>query len=163
MKFESQYLIGLFLFLRMLQLSMDRALGGDWKELCVFFAGQPSPNDVLRSMSKRCGYDVTSGLESSVELPPKSRGTKLSLNREEIKYISWCLLIASELLQRRDGLPSKGEIAEFRLNLAYAEELVQRRLKRTTRPIEYIEHFNQNEMANFHSIEDLVGKSWPSG
>lgn len=162
MKFEKRYLIGLFLFIRMLQLSLDRALDGRWKDLLEFMETQPNIREVIHSISEICGSDVVPTMAPAPLSGQNKMLQKLTLDREEVSFVCWWLQMSADLLQREDSPATNKEISDIRCNLAYAEELVETRLGKTDRSIQYVEHYNQSEMIKCKSITDLVGRSWPS-
>jgi len=167
MKLDDKFVLGLFLFLRMLQLSFDRALGGRWDNLTKYLAEQPNFRNVVSMLSVVCKYDV---LPNSAPNKPTASSLNVAksflgictLNKDEISFISWWLLKADDLVERAEYEPSVDEITEVRLNLAYAEELVRSRLKYKDHSIEYVEHFNQNDVHKCRSIEEIVGEPWPN-
>ncbi|TQV84820.1 hypothetical protein FKG94_04715 [Exilibacterium tricleocarpae] len=167
MKFDETFLMGLFLFIRMLQLSFDRALGGKWADMVDYLGGQPNCRDIIFRLSEISGYDVppkampSKPVANSFSVAKPLFG-KFVLKEDELSFICWWLLQAAGLIERTEYEPSADEIVEIRVNLAYAEDLIRTRLGVKDHSVEYVEHFNQSKMNKCRSIEEIVGEPWPS-
>ncbi len=166
MKFDETFLIGLFLFIRMLQLSFDRALGGKWVDLVDYLGGQPNCRDIAFRLSAISGYDLPKTMPSK----PAARSfsvakplfRRVGFREDELSFICWWLLQAADLIEQAEYEPSADEIVEVRVNLAYAEDLIRTRLRMKDHSVEYVEHFSQSEMNRCKSIEEIIGEPWPN-
>lgn len=171
MKFKEKYLLGLFLYLRMLQLSFDRAMPGKWGDLVEYLGRHPNCRYVISSLSITCKFEVVFKVRPNelVDLTQNyAKSTlrkliqrKLALTKDEVSFIGWWLTQAAVLIERDESSLSADEIAEVRLNLAYAEELVRSRLKNKSQSILCVHHYNKNDMTSCQSIEEILGEVWP--
>ncbi len=166
-RIDTNFLLGLYLFIRQLQLSIDRSLNDDWTKLVRYLDSKTSIQmvlDRLQSMS-------TINLEDKIAIegvykPTLSKGfwgtfiaRKSCLTDEELIYIYAQLKILVSLL--KNNSPDHKELIELRMNLFHSEALVANRIsKRNLVNKEFVEHFNQNEFLSFESIDKLVGKPW---
>ena len=166
MKFDEKFILGLFLFVRMLQLSFDRALGGRWESLVEYLSSQPNCRNVVSLLLAICGYDLIPKTVPKKPFTISFKATRLvpkrlTLSKDELLFIAWWLLKAADLIERGECAPSVDEITEVRFNLACAEELIRSRLRNKDQLIEYVEHFNQSDINKCRSIEEIVEGSWP--
>lgn len=162
MGFDQSYLTGLFLYLRMLQLSLDRAIAGDWIDFISFLKSQKKPCDVLNSISNLCGYNAIPATVPSF-LPSENVTSGVCiLEKQEISFICWWLNQTAKLVEQRNYVPNNKEVVDVRYNLAVAEELVRATLDMQDKSMDYVEHFNQNDVLKCKPIEHFVGEDWPN-
>ena len=140
-EFDKQFMLGLFLFVRMLHLSLDRAIGGGWNNFVNYMTAQPNLRSVSIALSKRSGYQfpparAPSKPATDSRLLSDSKSKVPMLDRAELNFISWWLERADKLINGESSPPPLDEIIEVRLNLAYAQELIRSRLGTQDRSIE---------------------------
>ncbi len=165
-RLDKNFLLGLYLFLRQLQLSIDRSLNDDWAALVEYLSYKTSVQEVLDKLQSASTIDLEKRAGDKVERPCLSKGLssvvgrKNCLSNEEIIYIYAKLkTIASFLVG--DSAPHREALINLRMDLLHSEELVKIRIsKKYLTSKEFVEHFNQNEALACKGIDELVGRSW---
>ncbi len=164
--FEQKFLLGLFLFIRQLQLSIDRSLNDDWKKLAVYLKSKASIQDVLERLISISKLDLKkSRLHSSKRSLPKrllpSFFSRLNtLTENEIIFIYSRLQSVSVILSDHEP-PNRQELISLRYDLYQAEELVKGKIEKSAvKDKEYVAHFNQNKHLVFRELDELVGEAW---
>lgn len=164
--FDKRFLLGLFLFLRQLQLSIDRSFD-DWVGLVGYLSSKTPIETVLDKLQATSTIDLDNSTIDGVERPALSNGLLASvlgrkncLSGEELVYIYMHLKTLSSYLLRDDP-HGRQDLIDLRMDLQYSENLVRGRINRSALTgKEFVEHFNQNETLTCASIDELVGDSW---
>lgn len=166
-KLEISFLLGLYLYLRQLQLSIDRSFNGDWASLIDYFSSRTPVQAVLNKLQTISTIDLNKATVEGVKRPALSKGLlsyvrwhKNYLTDEELIFIyarlkTWALIFSQE------NVPEQGSLIELRIDLQHAEELVAGRISKSALTgKKFVEHFNQNESLACRGIDELVGESW---
>lgn len=164
--FEQKFLLGLFLFLRQLQLSIDRSLNDDWEKLVVYLKSKTSIQEVLERIISISKLDLKkSSLHASKQSLPKrllpSFFCRLNtLTENELNFIYRRLKSCSVILSDHEP-PGRQQLISLRYDLYQAEELVKGKMEKSAvKDKEYVTHFNQNKHLIFREIDELVGGAW---
>ena len=159
---DRSFIFGLYLFLRQLQLSIDRSTpaGASWRELQLYFKERIPVEKVLAHIANSTG----AGPYELATKPPRPVSwlaflRKLTLSDAELQYVVWWLTEARRLLGEDD--PCHDTVIDVRYNLACCEELLSTRLGRRDRRVVNVEHYNQNPILHCKPIHALVGHPWP--
>jgi len=161
-KYERVFVVGLCLFLRRIQLSVDRSLSGDWDDLRSYFENGVRIEDVLEYVAEVSQLENSFDLDSPPEFPRAKWlgwGKRLALSRSELSFMMWWLAKVKSLLE--EDQVRLDDVRQTRLQLARCEELIRSRLDRSDRRIRNVEHFNQNTRLECKSIGELIGEEWP--
>ncbi|MEJ2613153.1 MAG: hypothetical protein P8179_24650 [Candidatus Thiodiazotropha sp.] len=163
--FDKKFLLGLYLFLRQLQLSIDRSLD-DWTGLVGYLSSKTPIETVLDKLRSTSTINLDDSAIGGVERPALSSGVLASaldrkncLSDEELVYIYANLRTLDSYLLGDDS-PDRQALIDLRIDLQYSEDLVRKRINKSALTgKEFVEHFNQNETLTCASIEELVGDS----
>lgn len=165
-RFEKSFLLGLYLFLRQLQLSIDRSLNDDWAALVEYLSCKTSVLKVLDKLQSASTIDLEKSADDEVEKPRLSRGLssvvgrKNCLSDKELIFIYAKLRTMATFLLK-DKAPDREVLINLRMDLQHSEELVRSRISsKSLTDKEFVEHFNQNESLACKGVEELVGGSW---
>jgi hypothetical protein len=166
-RFDQSFLLGLYLFIRQLQLSIDRSLNGDWEKLVEYFEAKTSVSEVLEKLKSISTIDFESKTVGELTKPALVEsllsaiaGRQNTLSEEELVFIFSRLQEFSALLSCSES-PNPQALINLRLELQRAEDLVSSRIdKKTLAGKEFVEHFNQNDSLECKAINDLVGGAW---
>lgn len=147
---EKNKIIGLYAYLRQVELSLDRALLDSWEKLVLYFEDKVPPNKIieyLKSIKKN----------RSVLIKYKKH---YYLHEPEIPEICSLLKIFSIYLEDRRN-PNQVDIINLRSGLnSFTSKIHSRIPKKYIFKANKIEHFNQNEYLSFYTLEQVLGKKW---
>ncbi len=163
-RYDRAFVLGLCLYARSLQLSIDRTLPQEWIELRHYICSRVPIEDVLSHIVEVGRIKSSFDLTSPPSWPAKKRyewRRRLAFDKSELNVVAWWLAKADALLAEDNPRPE--EAGEVRLHLAYCEGLVRARLSRRDRKLTNVEHFNQNPILDCKPIEELIGEAWPPG
>lgn len=168
--FDRRFLYGLYLYVRQIELSVDRAFGDDWQKLVQFFSDRTPVDSVLAkllAMAKLTSVDCAdrpivveqAGIWRRI-LSRFLPGGSSYLTIEELQNICGRLKKFSEYLQCAS--PSRDDLVRLRMDLFSAERLIERRIA-IGHDVESVcvEHFNQNLSLPCRPLQVIIGHSWP--
>lgn len=163
-QFTSNFLLGLYLFLRQSQLSIDRCPPDSWNKLVNYFEVRTPIRRVIKVLENTALVSIDNISVDEIVNSLNKRNvlsiwrSKNCLSEKELTYIYSCLLVLEDMFS---CFPDRETLVNLRLRLADAEMIVYNRLKRkTVVGRENIEHFNQSDMLSCKSIDELVGDVW---
>ena len=146
--FSTEFLLGLYLTLPQIQLSIDRASEKEWEKLCDFLDQKTKTQAIL---------DKLKSSRSSKRYPLSRFGY---LTTQELEMV----ISAMEnyaYLRSKTICTQPTILIDTRIELTQVEELVRNRIsKPNLLNKQNIEHLNQNEILRCQSINDLVGNTW---
>jgi len=160
-KIQRNFLVGLYLFLCQIQLSMHRS---QWLEFAQYVKERFSIDEVLFELGRHDFSGIA--LSNEIQKPNVGAFRKLLIKKDHLyevekTYIySWISIMSSSL--ESDQAPDRDFICTLRLNLAYAAEIVQSRISMYNKEYSRIEHCNQSQMISRKSFDELLGGRWPN-
>lgn len=165
--FDRRFLVGLYLLLRQLQLSIDRSYGSTWESLVNYFAERTPIQNVLNRLKNANVVDMDQYSDEAVEQPKfdtrlfsRLMKQKGCLSEKELLFVYRKLKVVYLLFGDKDP-PDHEHLVRLRLDLAHAEDLIRNRLdKKLIKNKCCVEHFNQNEILDCKSLDELVGNGW---
>jgi hypothetical protein len=166
-KIDNMFLLGLYLFLRQLQLSVDRSLNDDWEKLVDYLSSKTAIEKVLDKLRSITTIDLQTNVDHHDGSPSATNRildlfhiNKQKLSNQEIAFIYTQLKSINSFLSKKKR-PERETLISLRISLQRAEELVASRIgKYELKGKEFVEHFNQNEIRGCKKLEELVGGSW---
>jgi len=160
-KIDRGFLLGLYLFLNQMQLSLHRAKWGDFLD---YAKGQFLFKDVIDKLNLH--FACSERVLDNLEVPEVGFFRKLIVKKNylyevEQNYIASCVMQLAESLESSDE-PDRDFILKLRLKLAYAAGIIQPRISEYKEDYSLVDHYNQNEILKTKSLEELLGVSWPN-
>lgn len=168
--FERDFLCGLYLYLLQIELSIDRALNGGWKEMAMFFNDKNKANIVIETLLKDSEYGEVRPLyyPEFSSLVNKKRMvifrrplfSSFLLYEDEIVYICEILRAFDNYLQA-DEVPEDGSLIKIRMGLYDVRENIARMIDKSIRKrSNSISHFNHNLNIEVQELETILGTTW---
>ena len=160
-KVDRNFLVGLYLFLNQMQLSIDRS---KWQEFSKYTLERFSIEEVLHALRVH-GFPAQVDLECerkpNVNFFRRWLARKNYLYYDERSYIcTWMSILASTL--KEPETPDRNTICNLRLNLAYAAEIIYPRISEYKPEYSHIEHCNQSRKFQTRSLTEILGEEWPT-
>lgn len=156
MKFflPSSFAIGLFVYVRQSQLSLDRAPAAFRVPICSYHDahGLPCPRHVAARL------DETLSRYSGIW--DRLIGKSISLSARDLSEVRDALRDLQTII---DGtvVESNFEKVRIRMELANVEILLSKKLGRKVRAVEGVAHLNQAPHLCHMAFRDAVGAAWP--
>lgn len=167
---KSDFFLGLFCYLRQLELSLDRF--DIWEKLLEYFSKRTpitSVMDALEALLKKNNEPLKTRSNFAIrdtffnkwlQYALSLFGRKPYLYSEEIRYIHY-LFGAVLLLFRKKDKPEQKCLNELRIKLRFCYEGLRFRLHEAAfRKGISIEHYNQNDILRCLPLEEIVGRDW---
>lgn len=166
-KFNKIFILGLYAYLRQVELSLDRVLFDSWGKLILYFEDKIKPQEVINYLEK-----IT---ENKVKIIIFSKKIVFHNNIFDSLFFfgKYCYLSESDIFNIRSLLktfsiliqdmtpPDKDKLIELRMQLnSLCHELEGKLPKKNIQKAQYVEHFNQNKCLHCISLEEIVGEEW---
>ncbi len=170
--FNKCFILGLFTYLKQIELSIDRSLNNPWDDVICFFNDKPNPNVILKYFDKY--YHVKNIKEydifyDQIKLSFSSKLIAIVLTKifnkpflfnKEINFLYYSIK-EFELYLEKTNNPNINNLVDLRLKLRSCCDLLSVRLsKKVLERAQYIEHFNQNEKLNCLDFDSIVDEGW---
>ena len=167
-KSKTKFYYGIYLYAGQVQLSIDRGYRGDHNELILYFREKTSPLIIAEKLDNIFEGKL-SGDKFDQGVRPLDRPMILRLKRFFIAEIPLvhAYYIHKKLLTLKNFIDGKGfstqELLKVRWHFVCISEYMRLEIFPPWMREKYcIEHYNQNEMLDCRSIEEIAGVDWLS-
>lgn len=167
MKLNKTFLLGLYLYVRQVELSIDRSLHVDWDTIVDYFADKTPIETLIKKLEsvttielKDIPFDTVVKPKVRLRPLPLLLRKKYCLSDEELIYIYTQLSLLSKVMVR-GASPKRKQRTDLRMSFSHCESILFSRLKpRDYKDKIYVEHYNQNPILRCKPLEELIGNDW---
>lgn len=174
-KFEKTNLLGIYLYLRQLEMSIDRRMKlKDFEDVKNFFAIRTSPSKVVDFLRKKSGLnqvDLSQNENTDLNMPEYNSNIIVrtfrryflpnSLFKVEVIYTVFLLECVLKFFQNPNN---ESDVADLRYRLRLCYETIYTPLFPASdrKKVQDIEHLNQADFIKYKKLEEILGTSWLS-
>lgn len=171
-RLKKKFVLGLYTYLRQMELSVDRVLQDSWGKLIIYFDERISPQKVITLLeshvidkSRLCKNSGEKLIEINYSEKLEARimsvfGKFPYLTDLELSKIYSALQTFSKLLESKKT-PPNDMLIQLRMQLhSYCKSLALKLNNRDLKRAQSVEHFNQNDALEFVPLEEIIGAKW---
>lgn len=161
-RFSKTQLLWLYFYLWQIELSIDRAIHGSWKDMVQFLEARVQIDNVLAQLEEN--YLIKSVDEGQLYLPARRTlfglcrrlFTKQFLFEGELQYIYDALRKYEQSMKNTD-VPDNEVLVRLRMQLYDAKDILRKILgKRLIESYGYVAHYHYSEHLKVKELEELV-------
>lgn len=157
--YHSDFLIGLYAFLRQLELSVHRGIT-EWNALGIYVRAHRMIDIINHLVTSNVG-NGRGGIINPVFKLILRILRKGYMNDEEINELITLLIFSRDVLY--DKNPNENDVIDLRIRLRNFSNVIRKRIcksKRKLQKADKVEHFNQSNYGVFYELEDIVPYEW---
>lgn len=161
--FTKSQLLWIYFYLWQIELSIDRAISGNWKEMASFLESRVSIDKVMSRLRLELTCNVNKQ-GKGLHTPPKRTLTCLFrrvcsnyfLFADELKYIYGVLEIYENTVKASTS-PSSEERIELRMNIYDSKNIIKRIIgRKLLNSYGFVSHFHSSNHIKTKELSDLV-------
>lgn len=157
--YHSDFLIGLYAFLRQLELSIHRGIN-EWNALGIYVRAHRMIEIINHLVNSNVGNGRGVIISPAFKLIAHIL-RKGYMDDEEINELITLLIFSRDIFY--DKNPNENGVIDLRIRLRNFSNLIRTRIcksKRKLQKADKVEHFNQSDYGVFYELKDIVPYEW---